>query len=230
MVSAGQPKERRISGRVFILLLVLAVGIGVALTVGSLYINSSPTTTASLTGTLYVSDSGNNQNDTQGYSAVYNVSLAAQGGTGSLNVTLESGPEGTNVTTTGTTTTTTTTITGTDTSGQLHSYPVSNMVLSPYNLTLMVDGQRANLIWISNNTVWKPLNDSYVATWGQSVPSSQMRGSVNSSVLPGIPSGSYALLTLTISSQPIDNIPFAIGTIAVAPVHRSAGLTVIWPL
>ncbi len=95
-----------------------------------------------------------------------------------------------------------------------HDFQVSNFVVSPNNLTMTFSGASVSLGWINNNTVWKSLNDTYVGASGPSAPANQMRGSISPADFPGIPSGYYVVLSLSITSQPANNIPFVVNPIA----------------
>ncbi len=101
---------------------------------------------------------------------------------------------------------------GTDTLQQ-HDFSVSSFVLSPNNLTMTFSGGHVNLGWINNSTVWKSLNETYVGAWGISAPASQVRGSISPADFPGIPSGFYVVLSLSVTSQPANNIPFVVNPV-----------------
>jgi hypothetical protein len=191
------------SGTIFIVILVVAVILGVLLVFGSLYINGSSTTNTSMTGVLLADDSGQ-YNGVGGHVTTYNVTLTAKGGVGSLNLTLISN--------------------GTDLV-KTHMFAVTNLTVSPYNLTMTMDGQAVNLGWISNSTVWKPYNNSYIASLGPAAPPDELYGSINASLFPGITSNYYFALVLTIVSQPTDNIPFVLH-----PGVGSSGLAFALPV
>jgi hypothetical protein len=197
-----QTQGRRMSGRLFIVLLVVGVAVGILLVIGSLLINSSSTTTTSMTGVLLADDSGQ-FNGLGGHVTTYNVTLAANGGVGSMNLTLIGN--------------------GTDII-QNHIYDVSGLTLSPYNLTMTLNGQAVNLGWISNSTVWKAYNNSYIASTGPAAPPDQLYGSISPSLFPGIKSNDYLALILTIGTQPTDNIPFVLH-----PGLGPAGSTLLLP-
>ncbi|MGD0636618.1 MAG: hypothetical protein ABSA72_01080 [Nitrososphaerales archaeon] len=192
MVSAKNKPERRITGRTFLIILVVGVIVGVALVVGSIYLNGAPTGTASLTGTLFVSSAGSfTPGDLQSYvSATYNVTLSAVSGNGTMRLSILDN--------------------GTDILQQ-HGFIVSNFVLSPNNLTMVFSGVSVNLGWVNNSTVWKALNETYIGAAGPSAPASQLRGSISPNDFPGVPSGYYVILSLSITSQPSNNIPFVVG-------------------
>lgn len=191
MTSAKGKTERRITGRTFIIILVVGVIAGVALVGGSIYLNGAPTETASLTGTLFVSSAGTfNPADLQTYvSASYNVTLSSVSGNGTMILSILDN--------------------STDILQQ-HDFAVSDFVLTPNNLTMTFVGISVNLGWINNSTVWKALNETYIGAAGPDAPASQVRGSISPTDFPGVPSGYYVILSLSITSQPTDNIPFVV--------------------
>ncbi|GEM_PF-3475192 len=192
MTSAQSKPERRITGRTFLIILVVGVIVGVALVGGSIYLNGAPTGTASLSGTLFVSSAGSfTPGDLQSYvSATYNVTLSAASGNGTMSLSILDN--------------------GTDILQQ-HGFVVSDFVLTPNNLTMAFSGVSVNLGWINNGTIWKALNETYIAAAGPNAPASQLRGSISPTDFPGVPSGDYVILSLSITSQPSDNIPFVVG-------------------
>jgi hypothetical protein len=188
--------ERRISGRIFLIILIIGAVAGVALTAGSIYLNASPTGTASLTGTLFINGSGQLKSGGSGpaYVATYNVSLAAISGTGTMNLTLLSN--------------------STDILQQ-HEFQVTNFVVTPNNLTMTFLGANVNLGWINNSTVWNSLNATYTGASGPNAPATEVRGSISPADFPGVPPTYYVVLSVSIPSQPQDDIPFLIGPVAV---------------
>jgi len=194
LTPAQSKPERRITGRTFLIILVIGVIAGVALVAGSIYLNGAPTGTASLTGTLFISSAGSfSPGDLQTYvAATYNVTLTAVSGNGTMNLRILDN--------------------GTDML-QHHDFPVGSFVLSPNNLTMSFSGASVNLGWINNSTVWKSLNETYVGAWGPDAPASQVRGSISPADFPGVPSGYYLVLSLSVTSQPANNIPFAVSPV-----------------
>jgi hypothetical protein len=81
---------------------------------------------------------------------------------------------------------------------------------------LSVDGQTIRLPWISNSTVWKQNNESYIASWGPTAPKGQQVGLIAPQDFPGLHASYYLALILTVPSQPSNNIPFMIATYAEA--------------
>jgi hypothetical protein len=180
----------RISGRLLIIILAVATVAGVALTVASFYLNSAPTGTTSMTGTLYVNSAGQ-LHASANYTATYNVTLSSKNGVGTMNLTL---------------------INGTTDALTVHDFTVANLVANPYNLTMSVNGKAVALPWLSNSTVWKQNNESYIASWGPEAPANQQVGSIAPQDFPGLQPGYYLVLILTVPSQPSNNIPFMIET------------------
>ena len=191
MTSAKSKPERRITGRTFLIILVVGVVAGVALVGGSIYLNGAPTGTASLSGTLFVSSAGSfTPGSLQTYvSATYNVTLSAVSGNGTMRLSILDN--------------------GTDIIQQ-NGFVVSDFVLTPNNLTMIFSGVSVNLGWINNGTVWKALNETYIGAAGPNAPASQIRGSISPTDFPGVPSGYYVVLSLSITSQPSNNIPFVV--------------------
>lgn len=176
-----------------IFLIVGAVA-GVALTGASIYLNGAPSKTASMTGTLFVSSSGRLTSGPSGaaYTAEYNVTLSASSGMGTMNLTL---------------------VSNTTDLLQQHDFAVSDFVVSPNNLTMVFAGNSVNLGWINNSTVLTSANGTYTGSWGPNAPASELWGSISPSDFPGIPSGYYVLLSVTVPSQPVDTIPFVLGPV-----------------
>ncbi|MDA4113153.1 MAG: hypothetical protein OK474_03815 [Thaumarchaeota archaeon] len=187
--------EKRISGRIFLIILIVGAIGGVALTAGSIYLNASPTGTALMTGTLFISSAGQLKSggSESVYVATYNVSLAAISGTGTMNLTLSSNT--------------------TDLLRQ-HEFPVTDFVVTPNNLTMTFLGASVNLGWINNSTVWHSLNATYTGASGPNAPATELRGSISPTDFPGVPPGYYVVLSVSIPSQPQDNIPFFVGPVA----------------
>jgi len=151
-----------------------------------------------MTGTLYVNSSGQ-LHGSGNYTATYNVTLSSNDGAGRMNLTL---------------------IAGSSDSLSVHSYNVTDLVASPYNLTMSLNGRAVALPWISNSTVWKQDNESYIASSGTEAPADQLVGAISPQVFPDLQPGWYVLLVLTVPSQPSDNIPFMVateGTVVQAP-------------
>lgn len=184
-------RSRRVSGRTVAIILVLALVLGVILTIASVFINGAPTKTASLTGVLEVYGAGKYTGPTQ-YDASYNVTLVAKAGLGTLNLT-KAGGASDPVTVT--------------------SYAISGFIMSAYNLNMTLSGSNMTLGWINNSTVWNNVNASYVAATGPSAPADQLTGTTAQSAFPGLSSGDYILLALTIASQPQNTIPFLLSPV-----------------
>ena len=184
--------DRRISGKTFVIILVVAVAAGLILTVFSIYLNAAPSGTATMTGTLVISSTGEfvTGGSAGAYTTTYNVTLAAVSGSGTMNLTLLSGPADLL---------------------QQHDFTITNFLVSPNNLTMTFSGYSVNLGWVNNSTLWKSMNDTYVGASGPSAPASEMRGSISPSVFLGVPQGYYVLLSLSITSQPSNNIPIVLG-------------------
>lgn len=191
---ASKP-ERRIGGGVLIIILVVGAVAGVALTVGSIYLNAAPVKTASMAGTLFISSSGQLPTGRSGpaYMATYNVTLSAVSGTGTMNFTLVSN--------------------STDLLQQ-HDFQVTDFIVSPNNLTMVFAGNGVNLGWINNSTVLTWTNATYTGSWGPNAPRSELWGSIKAADFPGVPSGYYVVLSVTVPSQPVDTIPFVVAPVA----------------
>lgn len=178
----------RISGRLLVIILVVAAVTGAVLTVASFYLNGAPTGTVSMTGTLYV-NSGGALDASANYTAVYNATLTSKLGVGTLNLTLISGDSDALV---------------------VHDFRVTGLVADPYNMTMSIGGQTIILTWISNSTIWKQNNESYIASWGPTAPKSQQVGLIAPQDFSGLHTGYFLVLILTVPAQPQDNIPFVV--------------------
>ncbi len=195
-LKTDQPSTQwtRMSGRVLIMIIVVATVAGVALTIASFYLNAAPTGTTTMMGTLYI-NSGGELGAPANYTATYNATLSSNNGVGTLNLTL---------------------ISGTSDALTVHDYSVTALVADPYNLTMSVGGQTIRLPWVSNSTIWKQNNESYIASWGATAPSSQQVGLISPQDFPGLRLGYYLVLILTVPAQPTNDIPFMIATYAKA--------------
>jgi hypothetical protein len=187
--------DRRISGKTFVIILVIAVALGLILTVWAIYLNAAPSGTATLTGTLLISSTGAPATGSSGssFTETYNVTLAAVSGSGTMNLTL---------------------LTGTSDILQQHDFAITSFLVSPNNLTMTFSGASVNLGWINNSTLWKSMNDTYIGAWGPSAPANELRGSISPADFPGVPQGYYVLLSLSITSQPTNNIPIVLNQVS----------------
>jgi hypothetical protein len=186
--------DRRISGKTFVIILVVAVAAGLILTVLSIYLNAAPSGTATMTGTLVISSTGEfaSGSSAGAYTTTYNVTLDAVSGSGTMNLTQLSGPADLL---------------------QQHDFTITNFLVSPNNLTMTFSGNSVNLGWINNSTLWKSMNDTYIGASGPSAAANEMRGSISPADFPGVPQGYYVLLSLSITSQPSNNIPIVLGSV-----------------
>lgn len=187
-MSTGTTGGFRISGRVMVLIILAAIAAGIFFTVASIYLNAAPTSTTTMTGALFVDDSGQLNGSSQ-YSATYNASLSSVGGIGTLNLTLLSNSVDTLT---------------------VHSFKVTDVVANPFQLNMTINGNTITLSWINNSTAWKEHNESYIGSSGPNAPASEVVGVLSTQDFPGLPSGYYVFLALTVPSQPADTIPFVI--------------------
>ena len=194
-------------GSTLVILLVVTVIAALALTVAGLYINGSSTKTASLQGVLTVY-TGAPESQPGPHSASYNVTLTSENGVGTLTMTQ---------------------ISGSVDVLPVHRYPVSDVVVSPYTITMVISGSNVSMGWITTSTIWtalnstygaasgvsrtatwNDLNSSYVASSGPNVPASATMGSLGPAVFQL--SGDYNLfIGLTIPHQPSNTIPIVVG-------------------
>lgn len=194
-----QSKSPRMRGTTLILILMVVTVAAGGLTIASVYINGSSTKTGSLVGVVVAYGPS--------APASYNVTLVAKNGVGNMTLTPFNG------------------------SADLitdHDYAVSDVLISPYNITMVVGGQNVSLGWITTSTIWSALNDSYgqpsmvsgttewndlnssyVAASGPASPANQTIGRFSSSVF-GVPTSYHFFIGLTIPHQPPYNIPFAV--------------------
>lgn len=208
-MAKAEKKAPRMKGMTLIIILMVAVVAAGALTVASVYINGSSTKTASLKGVLTVYAPGSHPGTGAG-SASYNVTLTSKNGVGMLDLTQISG--------------------STDLVAN-HSYPVSDVVVSAYNITMLIDDSNVSMGWITSSSIWSALNASYAAAsgigksaiWndlnasyaaasGPNAPANGTIGRFSPSVFQ-LPSSYNMFLGVTIPNQPSDTIP-----IAMAPV------------
>ncbi len=200
-------------GMTLVLILLVATAAAGALTVASVYLNASSTKTASLTGVLVIYAPGQSAT-----SASYNVSVSARDGAGTMTLTQIRG-----------------------TTGLLANgtYQVTDVLVSPYNITMNVSGSNISLGWITTSTIWtalnasysaasgvgrgaiwNDLNSSYAAASGPDAAANATIGEFSPSVFH-LPTSYAMFIGVTIPSQPQDQIPFTI-TPAVTP--RQGGM------
>jgi len=198
-----------------ILLLVTAVA-AIGLSIAGVYINGSSTSTASLNGVLTVYPSGPNPS---GNAASYNVTLSSKNGVGTLSLLH---------------------ISGESDPVAVHSYPLSNVLVSPYNITMTISGYNVSLGWVTTSTIWsslnatygqssgvdgtrlwKDLNSSYVAASGPENAPNATIGAFSPSVLH-LPADYHMFIGLTIPNQPSNNIPIAEGRVSFAMTVNEA--------
>jgi hypothetical protein len=159
-------KPRRMSGLTLIVLLMVTVVAAGGLTIASIYLNGSSTKTASLLGVVTIYTTAEN-------SASYNASLNAKSGDGTLSLTQVKGS--------------TDPIT-------VHTYDLSNVLISPYNITMTISGANVSLGWVTTSTMWSALNDSYGSESG--IASSHIWNDLNSSYVAASGPGSAANQTI----------------------------------
>jgi hypothetical protein len=211
MLTKADKKTPRMKGITLIIILMVAVVAAGALTIASVFINGSSTKTASLTGVLTIYASGS-YSGPHTNSASYNVTLTSKGGVGMLNLTQ---------------------ISGSNDLVANHNYSLSDVVVSPYNLTMMISGHNVSMGWIttstvwtalnasyatasgvSNSTFWNDLNSSYAAASGPNAPANETIGAFSPSVFQ-LPTSDYMFIGLTIP-QPPYTIPFVIAPVTPA--------------
>ena len=156
------------NGKWLIVLGIGAVIIALAF-IGVTYVALSPSTQGTLYGTLFV-NTGGFSNATSSSTASYNVTLTAKNGSGEILLTYLSG------------------------SSDLVKndlLPISNYTISVNQVSMYVGGHEAVLPWEDNDTVWAgQYNSNYIASWGPSAPSYEMRGQVTPAIF-GLPSSDY---------------------------------------
>lgn len=132
-------KGFRMKGGTLVAILLVTVVVAGGLTIASVYINASSTKTAEFIGvlTVYTPSEGS---QTGGSTAGYNVTLIAKNGVGNLSLTQVSGSK--------------------DLISD-HTYSLTDVLVTPYNVTMLVSGQNVSLGWVTTGTIWSALNASY---------------------------------------------------------------------
>ncbi len=154
-------RRRAISGKIVVLLILIAAAAGPATIYA--YLNLIPHATDSIlmTGSLRVNGHGQAEGGS-GYSATYNASLSAKSGSGSLNLTLVAGDR--------------------DLLLQ-HQYRISDLIANDTAVSLLLDGQRVMLELITNDSSGgNQFSGSFVALGG---PNEQM-GTISPSNFGGL--------------------------------------------
>ncbi len=128
-----------------------------------------------MTGSLFVSDAGQSHGGFE-YTASYNVSVQAKSGQGVMTAGLNVGLGDTLT---------------------KHEFAVTDLLVNEDRVSMRVDGQLVELLWTPVDSVWSHEFDRYyIASWGSSAPSEEIRGSVSPSVFPGVPASYYVELRL----------------------------------
>jgi hypothetical protein len=136
--------------------------------VGYAYQALAPASNGVLFGTLFVNEGGNS-NATSTQTGSYNVTLTAQKGSGSLLLTFVSGRDVV----------------------QDHLLSFTNYTINTSQVSMVISGHAIVLPWENNDTVWnRHYDNNYIASWGPSAPSKEVRGQVTPSVF-GLPAADY---------------------------------------
>jgi hypothetical protein len=158
---------RQISGRWLLVISVGAVIISLAF-VGVAFEALSPSTDGTMFGTFFVNEGGYS-NATASVTASYNLTLIARSGNGTILFTFLSG---TNVM-------------------QQDLAKITNYTISVNQISMTFNGHSIVMPWEDNDTVWGGLyNSNYIASWGPTAPSYEMRGTISPAVF-GLPSHDY---------------------------------------
>lgn len=74
---------------------------------------------------------------------------------------------------------------------QDHLISISNYTISVNQISMTIGGHSIIMPWEDNDSVWAGLFDNnYIASWGPSAPSYELRGQVSPTVF-GLPPGDY---------------------------------------
>lgn len=203
-----EKKGLRMKGGTLVAILVVTVFVAGGLTIASVYLNASSTKTAEFIGVLTVYKPGTSSQSGDA-SAGYNVTLLAKNGVGDLNLTQVSGSK--------------------DLIAD-HSYSLTHVLVTPYNVTMLVSGQNVSLGWVTTSTIWtalnasysvqsgvgstefwNDLNSSYAAASGPSSASNQTIGNFSPSIFQL--SGDYNMLLAITIPQPTWTVPFMIAPV-----------------
>ena len=158
---------KTMSGKLLLGLSISAIVISLAF-IGLAYVALSPAQAGTLYGTLFVNEGGYS-NSTSGMTASYNVTLTARNGNGSILLTFLSGSD----------------------LVKDHLVDMANYTISVNQVSMTLKGHYVALPWEDNDSVWAGLyNSNYIASWGPSAPSYEVRGQVSPSVF-GLPSTDY---------------------------------------
>jgi hypothetical protein len=158
---------KQISGRWLLALSVGALIVSFAF-IGFAYEALSPSSNGTLYGTLFVNEGGYS-NATASATASYNATLTAAKGNGSILFTFLSGTD----------------------LVQDHLVTITNYTISTNQVSMTIAGHLALLPWEDNDTVWAHEYDSnYIASWGPSAPTYELRGQVSPSIF-GLPASDY---------------------------------------
>jgi hypothetical protein len=136
--------------------------------VGYAYQALAPASNGVLFGTLFVNEGGYS-NATSTRTALYNVTLTAQKGSGSLLLTFLSGSD----------------------LVQNHLLYFTNYTIDSNDISMVMGGHAIAMPWEDNDTVWNHQYDNnYIASSGPSAPAYEIRGQLNASVF-GLPATDY---------------------------------------
>jgi hypothetical protein len=158
---------KSVSGKWLLGLSVAAIILSLAF-IGLAYVALSPAQGGTLYGTLFV-NGGGSSNATASATASYNATLTADNGNGSILFTF---------------------LSGTDLISE-HLLQMTNYTITINQVSMTLGGHSVVLPWEDNDTVWAGLyNSNYIASWGPSAPTYELRGQVNPSIF-GLPSTDY---------------------------------------
>jgi len=124
---------RQVSGKWLLALSVVAIILSVVF-VGFAYKALAPASNGTLFGTVFVNQGGY-ANATSSATSLYNVTLTAQKGSGSLLLTLLSGKD----------------------LVQNHLLSFSNYTITASQITMVIGGHAVTIPWEDNDTIWNHL-------------------------------------------------------------------------
>jgi hypothetical protein len=158
---------KKVSGRWLLVLSVGAIIFSLAF-IGVAYVALSPVQGGTLYGTLFINEGGFS-NATASVTASYNATLIAHNGDGSVLFTF---------------------LSGTDLL-QTHLVSIGNYTIGISQLSMTLNGHSVIMPWEDNDTVWAGVYDNnYIASWGPSAPSYELRGAVSPPVF-SLPANDY---------------------------------------
>jgi len=153
-------------------LIIFAIIISLAAVL--LYVEFNPSK-VTLSGSLFVSDAGRSHGGFE-YNAEWDATLTVEGTTGTLGFVLR---------------------VGLGDALEQHDYRVEGFSMDSSAVSMIIDGQPLELIWVEEDTIWNHTYDRYyIASWGSDAQQGEIKGVITPMIFPGLVETYYVELRL----------------------------------